>query len=270
MSGVRGTEFQRLVARFNASQKQFRVVATYKGAHDEAVLEAFTARHTRRAPHLVQASELGAAFVLEEKDLARPLWQVAADSGAALNVEPALGGAEELVDAQGRLLALPIGRSTPVLYWNRDAFRIAMLDPAKPPATWYEMVRDPGGAGAVGQRLRANHCVAGVGDAREHGGVAQPGVRHRPAGVQQPPCGALGVDARDVAGSRATSPRPRAATKRKAGSRTANAQLLVASSGSYADLRSRAKFDLGIAQFPYYDDFDSAPLNTLSSGTRSG
>ena len=34
MSGVRGAEFDRLVARFNASQKQFRVVATYKGAYD--------------------------------------------------------------------------------------------------------------------------------------------------------------------------------------------------------------------------------------------
>src|SRR5215210_2082687 len=140
MSGVRGAEFERLVARFNQSQKQFRVVATYKGAYDEAVVEAFTARRTPRAPHLVQASELGAAFVLEQKDLARPLWQVAAESGAAFQVDTALGGAEELTDAQGRLLALPIGRSTPVLYWNRDAFRIAMLDPARPPATWYEMV----------------------------------------------------------------------------------------------------------------------------------
>src|SRR5215208_2487175 len=96
MSGVRGAEFARLIARFNQSQNQFRVVATYKGAYDEAVVEAYTARRTPRAPHLVQASELGAAFLLEQKDLARPLWQVATDSGAALNVEPALGGAEEL------------------------------------------------------------------------------------------------------------------------------------------------------------------------------
>src|SRR5918994_4700109 len=140
MNGVRGAEFERLVARFNASQAQFRVVATYKGAYDEAAVEAVTARRASRAPHLVQASELGGAFLLEQKDLARPLWQIAADSGAALNVEPALGGAEELLDAEGRLLALPIGRSTPVLYWNRDAFHIAMLDPAKAPATWYEMV----------------------------------------------------------------------------------------------------------------------------------
>jgi len=40
MNGARGAEFDRLVARFNASQKQFRVVATYKGAYDEAASSA--------------------------------------------------------------------------------------------------------------------------------------------------------------------------------------------------------------------------------------
>jgi len=99
MSGVRAAEFNRLVVRFNQSQKQFRVVATYKGAYEEAVVEAYTARRTPRAPHLVQASELGAAFLLEQKDLARPLWQVAAESGVAFQVETAIGGAEELTGA---------------------------------------------------------------------------------------------------------------------------------------------------------------------------
>ena len=47
MNGVRGAEFERLVARFNAAQADYRVVATYKGAYDEAVVEAVTAR---RAP----------------------------------------------------------------------------------------------------------------------------------------------------------------------------------------------------------------------------
>ena len=78
-------------------------------------------------------------FLLEQKDLARPLWQVAGESGVALRRAGARRR-RELLDAQGRLLALPLGRATPVLYYNRDAFRIAMLDPAKPPATWYEMV----------------------------------------------------------------------------------------------------------------------------------
>ena len=75
------------------------------------------------------------AFLLEQKDVARPLWQVLAGGGARLRPEPALAAPEELLDAEGRLIALPIGRATPVLYYNRDAFRFARLDPTKPPAT---------------------------------------------------------------------------------------------------------------------------------------
>ena len=57
MSGVRGAEFERLAARFNQSQKQFRVVATYKGAYEEAVVEAYTARRTWcRRPSSAQPS----------------------------------------------------------------------------------------------------------------------------------------------------------------------------------------------------------------------
>jgi sn-glycerol 3-phosphate transport system substrate-binding protein len=42
---------------------------------------------------------------------------------------------------QRRLYALPINRSVPVLYYNKDRFAEAGLDPDKPPQTWQE-VRD--------------------------------------------------------------------------------------------------------------------------------
>ncbi|WP_333833419.1 ABC transporter substrate-binding protein, partial [Rubrimonas sp.] len=40
----------------------------------------------------------------------------------------------------GKVWSLPFQRSTPVLYWNKDAFAEAGLDPETPPATWDEMV----------------------------------------------------------------------------------------------------------------------------------
>jgi sn-glycerol 3-phosphate transport system substrate-binding protein len=43
--------------------------------------------------------------------------------------------------------------------------------------------------------------------------------------------------------------------------------LLTSSSASYASLRARSDFDLGVAQLPYYDDFDDAPQNTLAATT---
>jgi sn-glycerol 3-phosphate transport system substrate-binding protein len=43
--------------------------------------------------------------------------------------------------------------------------------------------------------------------------------------------------------------------------------LLTASSASYDRLREAAQFDFGVAQLPYYDDFDEAPQNTLIGGS---
>lgn len=271
MNGVRGAEFERLVARFNASQPGYRVVATYKGAYDEAVVEAVTARRTPRAPHIVQASELGGAFLLEQKDVARALWQVMAEAGIALGAEPALGGADELSDAAGRLLALPLGRSTPVLYYNRDAFRIALLDPAKPPATWYDMVA------TLAALVESGADCAFTAAWPPSVLLENMSAWHNQAFATDPNSGA-----RLVFNSRlAVRWISTLATWRKSGYFTyagrrdeaearfaaGECALLAASSASYAELRSRASFELGVAQFPYYDDFDDAPLNTLSAGS---
>jgi sn-glycerol 3-phosphate transport system substrate-binding protein len=234
MSGMRGAEFERLVARFNASQAQFRVVALYKGAFDEAAVEAVTGRgamgFASRAPHLVQASELGGAFLVEQK-------------GAAL----------------------PLGRATPVLYYNRDAFRVAMIDPARPPATWYEMV--PALAALVESGSECALTLAWP---------ASSLLENMAAWHNQ----AFATDRLMFNTRLAVRWVSTLATWRKSGYFTyaprrgeaearflaGECALLAASSANYAELRSRAKFDLGIAQLPYYEDFDSAPLNTLSSG----
>lgn len=262
MNGARGAEFERVVARFNASQAKFRVVPVYKGAYDEAAVEAVTARRAPRAPHVVQASELGGAFLQEQKDLVRPLWRVMSEAGALLRVEGAL---EELLDAEGRLLALPIGRATPVLYYNRDAFRVAMLDPARPPATWYDMV--PALAALV---------AAGADCALTMAWPASTLLENMAAWHNQ----AFATDRLVFNNRLAVRWVSTLASWQKSGyfshaTRRGEAEarfvagecaLLAASSADHAELRARARFDLGIAQFPYYDDFDGAPLSTLASG----
>lgn len=41
---------------------------------------------------------------------------------------------------EGKVYSLPFQRSTPILYYNKEAFREAGLDPEKPPQTWDELV----------------------------------------------------------------------------------------------------------------------------------
>jgi sn-glycerol 3-phosphate transport system substrate-binding protein len=43
---------------------------------------------------------------------------------------------------QGHIWSLPFQRSTPVLYYNKDLFQAAGLDPNKPPTTYQELVDD--------------------------------------------------------------------------------------------------------------------------------
>ena len=40
----------------------------------------------------------------------------------------------------GKVWSIPFQRSTPILYYNKDAFREVGLDPNKPPTTWDELV----------------------------------------------------------------------------------------------------------------------------------
>ncbi len=42
---------------------------------------------------------------------------------------------------KGKVYGIPFQRSTIVLYWNKDAFKEAGLDPNKPPASWDEMTK---------------------------------------------------------------------------------------------------------------------------------
>jgi sn-glycerol 3-phosphate transport system substrate-binding protein len=42
---------------------------------------------------------------------------------------------------KGKVYGIPFQRSTIVLYWNKDAFKEAGLDPEKPPASWNEMTQ---------------------------------------------------------------------------------------------------------------------------------
>jgi sn-glycerol 3-phosphate transport system substrate-binding protein len=42
--------------------------------------------------------------------------------------------------------------------------------------------------------------------------------------------------------------------------------VMTSSSASLGELRQKAKFDFGVAQLPYYDDFAGSPQNTLVGG----
>jgi sn-glycerol 3-phosphate transport system substrate-binding protein len=69
-----------------------------------------------------------------------PLHEMMSKAGEPLNLGELSGDLKAgVVDAKGKLVALPVLYSTPVLFYNKNAFRKAKLDPEQPPKTWFEM-----------------------------------------------------------------------------------------------------------------------------------
>jgi sn-glycerol 3-phosphate transport system substrate-binding protein len=78
--------------------------------------------------------------VLSQSNTFAPLYRVMAQAGQPLKFGQLSGDLKAgVVDARGRLVALPVLYSTPVLFYNKNAFRKAGLDPEQPPKTWFEM-----------------------------------------------------------------------------------------------------------------------------------
>jgi len=276
MRGEQRAEFERLAARFNAAQPVYRLVAVAQASHDQTLGAALAARPP---PHIVQMDEAGASDLVARKGTVRPLWQVMAEAGVPLGADkyvPGVAGA--FGDAQGRLLALPLNASTPVLYYNRDAFLRARLDPASAPRTWYEM------AGTLGALLDAGQAC-GLTTSRP----AWILLENMSAWHAEPYAtrnnGMSGADARlAFNGQLMVRWVAMLASWQKSGyftyaGRGAEAEahaealfasgecaLLVAESSSYEALRGRSAFAVAVAPLPYFDDFRAAPQNTLAGG----
>ena len=70
-------------------------------------------------------------------------------------------------DAAGNMLSFPFNASTPILYYNKDLFRAAGLDPEVPPKTWPELGAAAQALARGGKRLRLHHVLAFMDQCRE-------------------------------------------------------------------------------------------------------
>ena len=141
VDGKLAREMARLVKVYNDSQKEVSVTAIYAGGYDDTKLKAQAAAAAGKPPAVVLMS---ANFVLDLKL-----------AGDVISLEPMLKSdgttkdkfladfwpavhANAIVD--GELYAIPFQNSTPLLYYNKEHFKEAGLDPEKPPQTWAELV----------------------------------------------------------------------------------------------------------------------------------
>src|SRR4051812_41825731 len=140
MSGELGKQLEKLAADFNASQSDYRIVPAYKGNYTETVTAAIFAFRSRSQPAIVQVNEIATATMMAAQGAIYPVFELMRDEKEAFSPAaylPAITG--YYADVAGNLLSFPFNVSTPILYYNKDLFRAAGLDPERPPKTWPEL-----------------------------------------------------------------------------------------------------------------------------------
>ena len=139
-------------------------------------------------------------------------------------------------------LALPLNTARPVLYYNRDAFRRAKLDPRKAPKTWYDMAGVLGSLADSGQSCAYTTSWPAWVMLENSGGTLSPQLMVRWTSM---------LATWERSGYFSYSGRANEAEARFV---TGECAILTSSSASRSALAKDVRFDLGVAPLPYYAD----------------
>ena len=140
MGGELGAKLEEIVAGYNESQDEHTVVPTYKGTYPETMTAAIAAFRADEQPEIVQVFEVGTGTMMAAEGAIYPVYQLMEDAGEDFNPDDYLSAVVGYyTDTEGNMLSMPFNSSTPILYYNKDVFEEAGLDPEQPPKTWGEV-----------------------------------------------------------------------------------------------------------------------------------
>ncbi len=275
MGGALGEKLNALANKFNASQKDYKVVTSYKGQYPESMTAAIAAFRAGSAPHMLQVFEVGTATMMAAKGAIVPIATVMANAKEPFEPKaylPTVVG--YYTDQKGNMLSFPFNSSTVMFYVNKDAFKKAGLDPNKAPKTWKEVVAAAEKLKAAGQQcvyttswpswmhienFSAWHNVPigtkenGFGGFDTQFTINSPlHVKHISMLSDMSKKGLFTYAGRTNQGDSKFS--------------SGECAMFSGSTGAQAGIRAAGKFDWSINFIPYHDDVAGAPQNSIIGG----
>ncbi|MGQ3356893.1 MAG: sn-glycerol-3-phosphate ABC transporter substrate-binding protein UgpB [Phreatobacter sp.] len=276
MTGANNEVVNKLAQDFNASQREFRVVPTYKGSYPDTMNAGIAAFRAGNAPHILQVFEVGTATMMAARGAIKPVFQLMAEANEPFDPKaylPAVAGYYST--SRGEMLSFPFNSSSSVMWYNKDAFRRAGLNPDQPPKTWPEVFE-------AAKKLRAaGYDKCGFSSAWITWlNIEQFSLWHNvPLATR-----ANGIDGFDTE-LRFNSPLHvrhlqnlidlqkdntfsySGRTNTGEGRFTSGeCPIFLTSSGFYGNVKANAKFDWANAPMPYYPDAAGAPQNSTLGG----
>lgn len=256
---ARGAELQALVERFNASNPGVKVSVTDRSWS------------IGTQPVLSIVAEKDEESFLSGARRFKPLWEVMRDARqplATMKASAARMMVPSVLDSAGRLQALPVALSTPVMFYNRKVLAAAGVADSMP-GNWNGWQEVLGKLYASGQGCPMtvsepvntllenasawNNQAFVTGGKQEQiavNGLVQ--VKHMAKMNSWIKARYLHYFGRD--------------NEAEAHFLKGECAVLLAPSGAWPSLRAAAGFDVGVSAYPYHDDAYGAPQNTWADG----
>jgi sn-glycerol 3-phosphate transport system substrate-binding protein len=137
-AGAIGERFAELAQRFNASQTECTVKTLFNGSTTANLSAVIAAYRARRPPHMAMIGDDGTQVMLLS-GAAVPVAKVLRDYGVTLEGGSLLDPVRACYVKDGQLHAMPFAATLLLLYYNKDVFRRAGLDPNRAPSTFAEV-----------------------------------------------------------------------------------------------------------------------------------
>ncbi len=139
VGGAAATTVEELSNKYMELNPGVNIKPIYAGSYTDATTKAITAAKGGNPPPMAVLISID-IFKFYDEDLILP-WD---DIVSAEEKENWIGGFYPAFmknsQIDGVTYGIPFQRSTPVLYYNKDAFREVGLDPDKPPKNWAEQL----------------------------------------------------------------------------------------------------------------------------------
>ena len=275
MGGPLGEWVNDLVKDFNASQKEYKVVPTFKGSYDESMTAAVAAFRAGTGPHILQVFEVGTATMMASKGAIVPVGEVMTKAGYKFDPSvyvPAVAG--YYTAPNGQMLSFPFNSSTTVFYINKDAFKAAGIPIDKLPETWTDLTQ-------AAAKLKANGHKCPYTTAWQGWTQLESFSTWHNTELATQGNGMRGLNARLVVNSplhvrhienlgnmvkQGLFVYKGRGNVAEASFVSGECAMITTSSGFYGNVAKNAKFAFGLTALPYYPDVPVAPQNTVIGG----
>ncbi len=275
MTGKNAEIVQAICDKFNATQTLYKVTPVFKGSYSDTMNAGIAAFRAKSAPAIIQVYEVGTATMMAAKGAVKPVYQLMKEAGQKFDPKIYIPTITSYYStSKGEMLSMPFNSSTAVMYYNKDAFRKAGLDPEKPPVTWpefFEVAKKLKASGMEGgfstnwiswiqlENFSAWHNQPFGTKSNGFDGLDTSLVFNTPLVLRHlQTIYDLSKDKTFIYGGRENKANPLFSS--------GQVGMHFESIGGYANFKNTCKFDFGVARLPYYPEVAGAPQNSIIGG----